>query len=63
MVLGLKNKYFQVKGFGDIYRADYESQLGIAQATDAGTPMLSMNPRQSNVLITWNNIPDSGFGT
>lgn len=63
MVLGLKKKYFEVKGFdAGAFTRDYESQLNIAQAADGGLPMLAMNPQQSNNLITWNNIPDSGYG-
>ncbi len=61
MVLGLKHKYFQVKGFGDIYKADYEDELSEAKANDSGSPTLSMAPQASGVLITWNNIPDN-FG-
>jgi len=62
MVLGLKNKYFQVKGLGDIFREDYDSELSIAMSTDAGSQTLSMNPRVPEVLLGWNNIPDSGYG-
>lgn len=62
MVLGLKHKYFQVKGFGDVYRDDYEAQLSIAKSADSGSPTLSMAPRAANVLIGWENIPDSGYG-
>lgn len=64
MVLGLKKKYFEVKGFdASQYARDYQMQLDIDKAADAGIPMLSMNPRQSTLLINWNNIPDSGYGT
>lgn len=63
MVAGLKHKYFQVKGFGDVYLNDYERQLNITKANDAGSPTLSMAPRRSEVLITQQNVPDSGYGT
>lgn len=70
MVLGLKMKYFNIKGMSigapgikGTLADDYDRQLSIAQAADAGSPLLSMNPRQSNVLINWSNLPDSGFGT
>ena len=53
MVLGLKHKYFQVKGLGDIYFADYKAEESIAYANDAGSQTLAMAPQ----------IPDSGFGT
>lgn len=63
MVSGLKHKYFAVKGFGDVFREEYESQLSIAFANDAGSPTLSFAPRVSGILITQANIPDSGYGT
>lgn len=63
MVLGLKLKYFAVKGFDTTdLRRDYEMQLSIARANDAGSRTLSMAPRPNNVLITWSNLPDSGYG-
>lgn len=63
MVLGLKNKYFQVKGLGPIYQEDYDKQLSIAKANDAGSATLSFAPQPGNVLIGPNNIPDSSYGT
>lgn len=64
MVLGLKLKYFSIKGFDTTdLRRDYETELSIAQANDSGSPTLSFAPRPSEVLIGWENIPDSGFGT
>lgn len=63
MVLGLKRKYFSIKGFAPSFDNDYMMQLDIAKAGDAGNAMLSMNPKQSNVLIGYENIPDSGYGT
>lgn len=64
MVLGTKLKYFEIKGFDTtaIYR-DYKAQLEIAKANDAGSPTLSMAPRVSTVLIGWENIPDSNYGS
>jgi len=63
MVLGLKNKYFQVKGLGPIYQEDYDKQLSIAKANDSGSATLSFAPRPSEVLIGWDNIPDSNYGS
>ena len=63
MVLGLKHKYFQVKGLGDVYRDDYDAEFSIALANDAGSQTLSMNPRVPEVLLGWNNIPDSSYGS
>lgn len=64
MVLGTKLKYFEIKSFDttSLYR-DYSRHLDIAKSSDAGSPTLSMAPLPSQVLINWNNIPDSGYGT
>lgn len=63
MVLGLKHKYYQAKGLGDIYKADYDAQRSIAWANDAGAQTLNMAPRVPEVLLGWNNIPSSGYGS
>lgn len=64
MVLGLKLKYFGVKGFDTReYQRDFNQQLSIAMSNDSGSPTLSMAPHPSNVLIGWANIPDSGYGS
>ena len=64
MRLLIKLKYFEIKGFDTtaLYR-DYQTQVDLAKAHDAGSPTLSMAPNISQVLIGWENIPDSGFGT
>lgn len=64
MVSGLKKKYFEVKGFDTTaFTRDYEMQLSIAKAADQGAPNLSFAPRISTVLIGWEQIPDSGYGS
>jgi hypothetical protein len=64
MILGLKLKYFEVKGFDTtaFYR-DYQNQLDIAKAGDHGAPTLSFAPQVSEVLIGYENIPDSNYGS
>lgn len=64
MVLGLKLKFFEIKSFDTtaLWR-DYNTQLSIAKAADAGSASLSFAPRISTVLIGWENIPDSGYGS
>lgn len=63
MVLGLKKKYFEVKGFDtSSYQRDFDMQLNIAKANDQGSPTLSLAPRTANVLIGWENIPDANYG-
>lgn len=63
MVLALKLKLFEIKGFDTtaIYR-DFTDQKNIAKANDAGSPTLSMAPTPSDILIGWENVPDSGIG-
>lgn len=64
MIVGLKRKYFEVKGFdSSSFEADWSRQLNISKANDAGSLTLSMEPRISNVLINWNQIPDSNYGS
>lgn len=62
MILGLKNQYYKAKGFGDQYAGDFESLLGIAKANDQGSATLQMAPTPLDILIGWENIPDSGYG-
>lgn len=63
MVLGLKLKYFEIKGFDPtaFYR-DYLREIDLAKAHDHGSPTLSFAPALSSVLIDSSNIPDSGYG-
>lgn len=64
MVLGLKKKFFEVKGFDTTaYQRDYDMQLSIAKANDSGSANLSFAPRISTILIGWENIPDSSYGS
>ena len=63
MVLGMKKKYFQIKGFQPIFDADYQMELDNAKSNDAGSLTLSMNPRPPSILLGQENIPDSGYGT
>jgi hypothetical protein len=64
MVLGLKRKYFEIKGFDTSrFDRDYEQEYDLARSHDAGAPTLSQSPRMSSILIGWENIPDSGFGS
>lgn len=64
MILGIKLKYFESKGFDTtaLYR-DYMRELDLAKAHDHGAPTLSFAPRPSTVLISGDNIPDSGYGS
>ena len=64
MVLSTKLKYFQAKGFDTtaIYR-DYLIEFDISVAQNTSAANLSFAPRPGSVLIGWDNIPDSGYGS
>ena len=64
MVLSTKLKYFQAKGFDTtaLYR-DYITEFETSVAQDTSAANLSFAPRPGAVLIGWDNIPDSGYGS
>lgn len=64
IVLGTKLKYFEAKGFDTtaLYR-DYLMEFETAVAQDTAAANLSFAPRPGTVLIGYDNIPDSGYGT
>lgn len=64
MVLGTKLKYFETKNFDTtaLYR-DFTRELDLAKSQDKSAPILSFAPRASEVLIGFDNIPDSGYGS
>lgn len=63
LVLGTKLKYFEIKGFDTTTLfADYNRELSKFKAQDSGADTLSMAPRYPNILLTQNNLPDTGFG-
>lgn len=63
LVLGTKLKYFEIKGFDTTTLfSDYQRELSKFKAQDAGADTLSMAPRYPNILLTQNNLPDTGFG-
>jgi len=63
MILGLKKKYFEIKGFdSSSFQRDYDMELNISKANDQGSATLSFAPRAANVLIGYENIPDANYG-
>jgi hypothetical protein len=64
MILGLKLKYFEIKGFDTtaFYR-DYGNLRDASKAMDQGAQTLSFAPKVSEVLIGYENIPDAGYGS
>jgi len=64
MVLATKLKYFEAKGFDTtaMYR-NYSRELDIVIAQDTSAANLSFAPQPGSVLITYDNIPDSGYGS
>jgi len=64
MILGLKRKYFEIKGFDTSrFDRDYDQEFDLAVSHDSGAPTLSLSPRLSSILIGWENIPDSNYGS
>lgn len=63
MVLSTKLKYFQAKGFDTtaLFR-DYMTELETSMAQNISGANLSFAPRPGNILIGYDNIPDSGYG-
>ena len=63
MVLSTKLKYFQAKGFDTtaLFR-DYMTELETSMAQNISGANLSLAPRPGNILIGYDNIPDSGYG-
>lgn len=63
MVLSLKLKYFEAKGFDTtaMYR-NYREELGTTMALNQSAANISFAPRPGAVLIGYDNIPDSGYG-
>jgi hypothetical protein len=63
LVLGTKLKYFQIKGFDTTsLQADFAREVSKFKAQDAGADTLSLAPKYPNILLTQNNLPDTGFG-
>ena len=63
MVNGLKLRYQDAKGLDSTaMQLAFRRELDIAKANDAGSLTLSMAPKLSSILITSDQIPDSGYG-
>lgn len=63
LILGTKLKYFEIKGFDTTFlRADFARELSKFKAQDAGADTLSLAPKYPNILLTQNNLPDTGYG-
>lgn len=64
MVAGLKLKYFEAKGMDTAaLRMTYERLYSTARADDGGDTKLSMSGGNAQpVLLSWWNLPDSGYG-
>lgn len=63
MVLFMKLKYFEAKGFDTtaMYR-NFRDELTVSQSLDMSAANLSFAPRPAEVLIGYDNVPDSGYG-
>lgn len=64
MILFAKLKYFEIKGFETTALArDFSVAFGLAKAHDHGSQTLSFAPRMSEVLISIEQVPDTGYGS
>ena len=64
MVNATKLKYFEAKGFDTTaMMRNYLTEMEAAKALDMSSANLSLAPRPGTVLIGYDNIPDSGYGT
>jgi hypothetical protein len=59
-----KLKYFEAKGFDTtaMYR-NFLTELEVVMAQDQSSANLSFAPRPGTVLIGYDNLPDTGYGT
>ena len=63
LVLGTKLKFFEIKGFDSTaVMQDYVRELDKWKASESGADTLSLAPKYPNLLLTQNNIPDTGYG-
>ena len=64
LVLFTKLKYWQIKGFDttDVSEEFYR-HLAIAKSLDSSAKIISYAPNPSEVLINYQQIPDSGYGS
>lgn len=63
VVLGTKLKFFEIKGF-DTTKLEQAMlrELSKWKSTESGADTLSLAPRYASILLTQNNLPDTGFG-
>ena len=63
LVLGTKLKFYEIKGFDTTaLNADYVREFNKYASTEAGSDTLSLAPKYANILLTQNNLPDTGLG-
>lgn len=63
LILGTKLKFFEIKGFDSTaVMQDYVRELDKWKASESGADTLSLAPKYPNLLLTQNNIPDTGYG-
>lgn len=63
MIAGLKMRFAESQGMERYatYAQDWNRQLSIAKAAEAGSKTLSMAPRPSTAILNWWNIQDGNF--
>jgi hypothetical protein len=63
LILGTKLKYFEIKGFDTTaLNADYQNELSKYKSVEGGADTLSLAPQFQSILLSQNNLPDTGYG-
>ena len=63
LILGTKLKFFEIKGFDTTtLLTDFMRELDKFKSTEAAADTLSLAPKYANILLTQNNLPDTGLG-
>jgi len=63
IILGTKLKFFEIKGFDTTFvLQDFSRELEKWKASESGADTLSLAPKYPNLLLTQNNLPDTGYG-
>ncbi len=63
LIIGTKLKFFEAKGFDTTaLLQEFVNELNKWKAAESGADTLSLAPKYPNLLLTQNNIPDTGYG-
>lgn len=61
LTMGLKNKWMQAKGLGDVYAMDYIRLLEACIAQDSSAKTINLSCSESTRFISTDNVPDGNW--